>query len=594
MATLPALAALLAVAAGCAPDIDGAQQWAGAPFGADRVVEMGPLQLGESQAVEPLAGALRGKLPGFRVESFGGTELDIDLWGAQATLFVQGPLPGPDGDDLGPAPIIAEAGAEYDAGAHLKGVRLATPGVYRVVVADRAALATGGPLERPLTLSARCTSGLACEHPFLRSPPASLGKYPSVYGVAAYAAQDAVTLAMQWRTPTGQLGYAKAMAAYAAWTKTSESPVSEVHSLFLSTLLNLSDLDGTGPPAQPLGGDLTQLLGACDLLRPHPVPVSGPYAVGSFPDLGLTRCQVARSVRLAAVLNSLALYGRAEPYPLSDVRYRGGIFSQVHELVSALLEAGHRIELIEERSLARATTVSVDGKEVFWPVWMNTGFVLGNGKELRMPLGRSRIVWRISGPDVNARIALGCRSGLAEFVPQLDRPPGWVGRRPAEVSTDPALVVESFRAATHYMTRDHEPPQTPRMSHSFGTSSDAAAALRRGVFDEVDDTLPFPLLRTRNADRHLPPNTLIDPIDRRLADMPHDYDASKKPGWSTDQKTNRDGLRRLYNMMPFATDSAMLDVFPPSVRRGMCVLEGNAGQPVSSACRSIMHESDLR
>jgi hypothetical protein len=596
MATLRACATLVLLAAGCGPETQASRPWTGASFAQDRIVEMGPLLVDEAQPVDPPAAALHGKLPGFRLESFGGTVLDIDLWGTHPVLFVQGPLQGPDGDDPGPAPLVAEAAAPYDAGAHLVGVRLTTPGVYRVVVADRTALASGGPLLKPLMLTARCTSGFACERPFLPSPPAELlNAHAALALVASYVTGDPLTFSRLWHTPTGQLHYAQAIATIAAEHKFTTFPQANVGSLSLSTFLNVSDLDYDAPVPEPVMGDLTDLLGACDVPRAHPIPVSGPFSAGQFPDRSLTRCQVAGSVRLAATLSSLALHEAATPlHSPAHVSYRGRTYENVPQLISALLDAGHRIELFEERTVVPAVSISYEGKEIFWPVWMNTGLVLEGGTSLRMPATRSRIVWRISGPEVNARIALGSKKGGAWFVPQLDRPAGWVGRRATEVATDPGRVVESFRVAAHYMTRDGNRLQIPRLPPAFGTSSDAAAALRRCLLPATDATLPFPLLRSRQADQLLAPSNLRDPIERQLQDMPHDYDDWKTEGWSTDSGTNRDGLRRLYNMMPFATDSPTLDLFSPLARRGACLLERNIGKPASPACRSIMTKADLR
>jgi hypothetical protein len=561
---------------------------------ADRVSEVGPLLLDENQAVFPPTGVHQGKLPAFRVESFGGTVLDIDLWGTHAALFVQGPLPGPDGDDPGPVPLVAQAGAKYDAGAHLTGVHLTTPGVYRVVVGDSTALASNSPLGHPFTLTARCTSGLLCERPFLRSPPASLGDPKGAAWLAAHVLGAPLTRAL--RTPSDQLDYAGALLALT--TKGAPFDPMDLRTEFLAETVNLADLDedDTQEPA-PMIGELMALLGACDVPRVHPIPVRGGFSVGSFPDLSLPRCQLASSVRLAAVLNSLAVDGAAPPLrsqSASRVSYRSRSYSRVHELAAALLAAGHRIELIEERSFVRASSVSVEGQDVFWPVWMNTGLVVNGSETVRMPVGRSRIVWRISGPDVNARVALGSKLGFGWFVPSLDRPPGWVGRRAAEVLTDPVGVIESFRAAEQYMTREGDRRMAGPLCPNIGTSSDAAAALRRLVWDGSDEWLPFPLLRRRRADTCPFPPSPINAIEERLRNVPHDSDGSLQAGWSTDRQTNREGPVRLYNMTPFAMDSPMLDLFPPSVRLGLCQLERNARQPLSPACRSIMYGGSLR
>jgi hypothetical protein len=558
------------------------------------VAEVGPLLLGESQPVEParFTAALRGKLPAFRVESFGGTVLDIDLWGAQAVLFVQGPLPGADGDDLGPAPLVARAGAQYDVAAHLTGLRLNAPGVYRVIVADRKALDSGGPLLHPFTLTATCTSGLACERPVLQT---WRGLFKAERSAPGYGEEDPYGLADQaWRTPRGQLTHAASLSGVATLYRTDLFPVFKLRADTLVEFMNVSDIDGGALPKRRVTGELRDILGPCDVTRPHPVPVHGPYAAGNFPDLSLTRCQVAHSVRLTSLLNSLANLDLDSGRGLAWVRYGGQKYDSVEQLMSALMDAGHRIELVDERSHAQTTTISVDGAELFWPMWISTGLRLkGHDGPLRMPVTRSRVVWRISGPDVNARIALGMdgQHNLM-FVPELDRPPGWVGRRIAAVSTDPSAVIESFRAAAHHVR------QVPRVRTGagpvLGTSSDVSAAVRRWVWGDPDETLPFPLLQRR--DLYIPDSFVgpPEPRDWSMLDLPHDRDDSKVARWSTDALTNRAAARRLCNMSPFEVDSPMLDLFPPSVRHGLCVLEQRPGSEPSPACRSIMTAGAVR
>jgi hypothetical protein len=594
MAMFRACAALVLVAAGCAPPMQGASVHAGTPLDPGRVAEAGPLLLGESQPIEPgrFTGALHGKLPAFRVESFGGTVLDIDLWGTGAVLFVQGPLPGPDGDDLGPAPVVAESGARYELGAHLTGVRLDAPGVYRVVVADRTALDSGGPLLHPFTLSATCTSGVACERAVLKSWHEGFSPGGSVYPYITVEEQFGVSTRL-WRQPRGRLLHAEIMAAMERPKTRGTFPLFPLGNPILSEYLNLSDLEVATPPPQHITGELFDLLGACDLPRPHPTPVTGAYTSGNFPDLSLTRCQVSNSVRLASILNSLAYTNYGVDGEGSWVAYLGQRHATPPALVHALMDAGHRIELIDERSHVQTTTLLVDGKEVFWPIWVDTGLILEEGgTRLRMPVGRSRVVWRISGPDVNARVALAIRNGGLQFVPELDRPPGWVGRRVAALSTDPAAVVESFRAAAHYVPRDRDRRSNANLS--LGTSSDAAAAVRRWVWGDPDASLPFPLLRFRRADDELMDSMPTSPIERRMLDLPHDHDDWNVAGWPTDRWTNRDAARRLYNMSPFAVDSPMLDLFPPTARRGLCLLERSAGHIPSPGCRSITNVRDVR
>jgi hypothetical protein len=618
--------ALAIVQAACAPMAEPPRSWRGDPFADDRIFAAGPLLLGESQTVLPPRGAGEGKLPAYRVESFGRTVIEVDAWGPGVVLIVQGPLPGVDGDGYGRPPIVAHSGAtRLEPSAHLSQVRLASPGVYRVVVAEQRALAERGSLTGPITLTSRCTSGLGCERESLSLEQVashmladgtlhdrSLGKalvagfVPVTAGVTLGGSAVPVVSAIYYRAlssyqhhptraPKGRFLHTLWLVHGGRRDRSGVYPLVRMQRQILPAYLNLLDADeDTDRPVPPVQGELAALLGACDVPRSHPVVVRGRYSIGNQPDLSLTPCQVAGSHRFAGILNALALNDSDGAMP-SEVTYRRRVYRSPDQLVGALLDAGHQIELLEVRSNVQLTTLTVAGKDVFWPLWLQSGLSMGSDSGLRMPLARSQIVWRIAGPDLSARVAFIVRQGGARFAPLTERAPGWVGHRVTALSTSPADVTESFRVAALYLSRDRtdskRPAAFPVAKH--GTSSDAAALLLRAVWGyESDAALPFPLLRSRQSD--LMPPLRAETMEQAamadlLAALPHDGDDALVKGWRYDARANREGLRRMRNMVPIELDAPMMELFPPQFRVNLCRLE-DVPSPV---CRSIMNAAPV-
>jgi hypothetical protein len=553
-----------------------------------RVLELGPLLLGESQVVAPPTGAARGRLPAYRVESFGGTVLDIDVWGPDAVVVVQGPLPGDDGDGSGGVETLTRAGASrWDASAHVTGLRLPLPGVYRVIVTGRRALDEGQAMTDPLTLVSRCTAGLLCERPVLSDR--DLGKLvrsqPELEHYAVVGPPDWTNLG----SVSGRFHFIMNLALMDQLPDQPQHIVSGAQLRVIAEWLNRLDVE---PPAPVTAhGELLPLLGGCDAPRPRPAPVLGSYSVGNYPDLGLTRCQVAGSVRFANILNGIALLEDAAPGERAEVSYRGRVYHTAAELVGGLLDAGHQIELDEVRSNVQVTTLTVGGKDVFWPLWVNTGLSPGQ----MLPAGRSQLVWRISGPDLNARIGFIVSPHGARFVPLVDRPPAWVGHRVTAATTGPTDVTLSFYVASAYARSERSDLVLRRSQRAqVGTINDAVAVFLRAVWgDSSDAALPFPLLRPRQRANR--PRLLRSAnyrwLDRTVDELPHDADSAALADWASDPRVNRHGLTRAHGMVPFDPDSPVLELFPGRLRLALCELEKGSPSP---ACLAIRNATPVR
>jgi len=187
------VAASLLVVACAAEDDKAPGQWTpGKGDGAFELFEAGPARLDGSLDV-----ALDHRVPAYRVESFGGTKLTIDVKGrsnGDAYVIVEGPLAG-DGDRIaiGAGAVVGEdddSGNGRDARLELE---LAQPGVYRILTGTYDSLGAGGAATGSLTLSVKC--GGTCSRPmvdqksFVRALQAQGGA-----GFAEYAKAELASL----------------------------------------------------------------------------------------------------------------------------------------------------------------------------------------------------------------------------------------------------------------------------------------------------------------------------------------------------------------------------------------------------------------
>ena len=151
------LASLVAVLGACATEDDKSPgSWApGKGDGAFDLVEAGPAPLGGSIEL-----ALEHRVPAFRVESYGGMQLAVELAGrsgADGYLIVEGPLAN-DGDRIavGGGTVIAEDDDSGDGRNAKLELALAQPGVYRILAGTYESLGGGGEAEGSLTLAIEC------------------------------------------------------------------------------------------------------------------------------------------------------------------------------------------------------------------------------------------------------------------------------------------------------------------------------------------------------------------------------------------------------------------------------------------------------
>ena len=539
------VAASLLVVACAAEDDKAPGQWTpGKGDGAFELFEAGPARLDGSLDV-----ALDHRVPAYRVESFGGTKLTIDVKGrsnGDAYVIVEGPLAG-DGDRIaiGAGAVVGEdddSGNGRDARLELE---LAQPGVYRILTGTYDSLGAGGAATGSLTLSVKC--GGTCSRPMVD--------------------QKSFVRALQAQGGAGFAEYAKAELA----SLVHDPAIAEQMSAQLATILadpNLTGLDrfptislaaigalrpALGQiPAQPpsedqvVTGDLMQMLGPCTPDRKLPAEVDPRLPgvrYGQFPSKTLSPCQFAHASKLAQVLTSLAAQNG------SAVTFKGQTIKTPRELFAALVASGHTIQVRNERMYANFLSLIAGDRDVIWPVWLDTGIRLSNGERLTIPMGHSHHAWRISGPQINTRVMFYLGISGAAFFGQTDQRPAWSGTIAATDVTikaaqgaDYEYLLKTADAAATYLRRIRVERTTvaaglPADGYGFlGVCNDSNATLEHATKGTIS---AFPLLRAKQLDAQ---PDLGDGLDATIKALPKDGDG-----------IGSDALSRAVAMQPFTT-----------------------------------------
>jgi hypothetical protein len=544
---------LLAVA-GCAggdPDDKDPGQWTpGKGDGAYDLVEAGPAAIGATTEI-----ALDHRVPAYRVESFGGTKLSIDLAGrgADAYLVVEGPLAG-DGDKVavGGGKVLAEdddSGPGHDA--HLE-LALEQPGVYRILTGTYESLSRGqaatGTISLKVACTASCWRGMVDQKTFVHALQAQGGPALADYArseIASFVHDPAVAEAM-----AAQLD---AILADPNLTGIDRFPTMSLAQIALLRPA-LGGIPSDPPkPDQVVTGDLAQILGACTADRALPAEVDARLPgvrYGQFPSKVLSPCQFAHASKLAQVLTSLAAQNG------SSVTFKGKTVSTPKDLFAALIASGHTIEVRNERMYANFLSMIAGDRDVIWPVWLDTGIRLSNGQSLTIPMGHSHHAWRISGPIVNTRVTFFLGISGAGFFGQTDQRPAWSGTITSSdvtianaQSPDYGYLLDTVDAATKYLQRNH----IERTTVAAGMPADGYGYV--GVCNDSNTTVEyatrgtitaFPLLRAAALDAQ---PDLGDGLDAAVRALPKDGDGLPDP---------RDALRRAVAMQPFPDGSPLM------------------------------------
>jgi hypothetical protein len=543
MTTARAIAASLLLVACAAEDDKATGEWTpGKGDGAFELVEAGPVD-GRVEI------ALDHRVPAYRIESFGGTKVKIDLKGrtTDAYVIVEGPLAG-DGDRVavGAGSVVGEDDdSGYGRDARLE-LELAEPGVYRILAGTYDSLGMGGRATGSLTLdvtcSANCSRPMADQKSFVRALQQQGGAAFTEYAKAEIASlvHDPVVAEQM----TAQLAAILADPQLAGLDRFPTIPLAAIGALRPA----LGQI-----PAQPpredlvITGDLMQVLGGCTPDRSIPAEVDARLPgvrYGQFPSKTLAPCQFAHANKLAQVLTSLAAQNG------SSVTFKGETIKTPRALFAALVASGHTIQVRNERMYANFLSLIAGDRDVIWPVWIDTGIRLSNGESLSIPVGHSHHAWRISGPQINTRVMFYLGVSGAGFFGQTDQRPAWSGMI---ATTD--VTVNSTAGEYEYLLKTADTAATylrrirvERSTIAAGRPADGYGFL--GVCNDSNATLEhatkgtisaFPLLRAKQLDAQA---DLGDGLDATIKALPKDGDGI------TDQ---RDALRRAVAMQPFAT-----------------------------------------
>jgi hypothetical protein len=519
-----------------------AGQWApGKGDGTFELVEAGPATIDGKVEI-----ALDHRVPAYRVESYGGTKLAIDVAGADGYVIVEGPLSG-DGDKVAVG-AGAIAGEDDDSGpgrdAHLE-LTLDKAGVYRVLAGTYESLGEGGAAEGTIALSVKCSA--QCVRPmvdnksFVKALQAQGGPALTEYAKAEIAAMvhDPVVAEQM----AAQLQTILADPNLTGLDRFPTIPLSAIGALRPA----LGALPAEAPkPDQVVTGDLMQFLGACSPDRSLPADVDQRLPgvkYGQFPSKTLAPCQFAHASKLGQVLTSLAANNG------SSVTFKGQTIRSPKDLFAALIASGHTIEVRNERMYANFLSLIAGDRDVIWPVWIDTGIRLSNGESFSIPVGHSHHAWRISGPTINTRVMFYLGVSGAGFFGQTDQRPAWSGTVASTSSTSQTDVLATVEAASTYLRRNRVERETiaqgkPADGYGYvGVCNDSNATIEHVTKGTITT---FPLLRAKELDGAA---SLNDGLDATVRALPKDGDGISD---------SRDALRRAVAMQPFPNGSPLM------------------------------------
>jgi len=547
------LASLVAVLGACATEDDKSPgSWApGKGDGAFDLVEVGAAPVGGSVEL-----ALDHRVPAFRVESYGGMKLAVDLKGkngADGYLIVEGPLAG-DGDRIavgGGAVIAEDDDSGYGRNAKLE-LALEQPGVYRILAGTYESLGEGAAAEGSLTLSiecsAQCTRAGVDQKTFVRGLQQQSG--------GAFAEMAKAEIAALVHSPTAAAALGAQLDAILADPQLTGIERFPTIPLAQVALLRpaLGQIAADPPePDKVVTGELAVILGECKAVRALPSAIDARLpgvGYGHFPSRVLSPCQFAHADPLAQVLTSLAAQNG------SQVTFKGKTIKTPRELFAALIESGHSIQVRNERMYANFLSATIGANaDLIWPVWIDTGIQLSSGESFTIPVGHSHHAWDITGPNVNTKVMFYLGVSGAGFFGQTSQRPAWSGMTTQSDVTitgggaDAEYLLSTLDAAATYLRRTRIERTTvaagmPADGYGFvGVCNDSNAILESKTKNTVT---AFPLLRAKSLDAAA---NLNDGLDATIKALPNDGDGI------TD---SRDALRRAVAMQPFADDSPLM------------------------------------
>lgn len=308
-----------------------------------------------------------------------------------------------------------------------------------------------------------------------------------------------------------------------------------------------------GPCTEKAVGPKQVLAGFADLTEGHDV------------DSSMSKCEIHQSIKLAGVLNALVKSNG------SEVSYEGIHAQSVQSLFEILIKSGHMIEMRNDRTYANFFAYNWKGRPVIWPVWADTGYRTLEGEPIRIPVGHSQHLWKISGPIVNAKVAYYLGTAGVGFFAQVNARPAWTGSRAyyavsSKTPTGEAVILRAADFAGRYFRRILIESKTlakgmPANGYGYlGVCNDSTAALEAASWSDLSSggisISTYPIMRDAGLEQI---SHRRDGLDDILAALPKDASSLGE---------RRDVLSRVLKMFPFknTNDSAIHD---ESLRRQM-------------------------
>jgi hypothetical protein len=196
----------------------------------------------------------------------------------------------------------------------------------------------------------------------------------------------------------------------------------------------------------------------------------------------------AESQRLADVLNRLTLNG-LDGVPQAHAQISVKEVTSAQDLVRALAESGHTIEIADARYFANFGHFHFKGQDVMMPFWVNTEIVVPGapwsaGRPLLVPVSHAEYEWRIRGPKINADVSwyYGV-DGKAEFRTMDTLDQAWVLGRHAHTYRDADALEVTRLVEKMEIAYAHQHAARPKLPfggyYALGVCQDSVAAIEK-------------------------------------------------------------------------------------------------------------------
>ncbi len=240
---------------------------------------------------------------------------------------------------------------------------------------------------------------------------------------------------------------------------------------------------------------------------------------------GLGACEIAQSERLAQILTAWA----ADPAQDTESLALMGLFGR----------KGHSVEVIRNHTLADFIALADErvtpARPIRLPLWVDTGIPLEGGRTLDFPVMHSEHIWRIRGPQVNARVSFYLGTEGVGYFPKTAARPTWAGERvmarftnvsEAQIVTIKQITRESALYLRETRLRSEQQGGLGADGYGIlGICNDSTRAVAR-TLPGFDSNVAWPLLGDLNSGHRAEWRTRI------LNALPYSLDDASRWTWA--------------------------------------------------------------